>query len=100
MLATGLAVTGYRSMRFTDGEKWWLYQGPTSALGTSLCYRRDWWQANPFDTIRVGEDGNFVNRALSAKQLSTAAAGDLMFATNHAGNTSPRQIQGNCWKVL
>lgn len=98
---SGWAVTGYRSMRFTDGAQWWLYSGSSSyALGTSLFYRRDWWQRHRFPSIDVAEDGAFVDVAAAAKQLITADAGDLMYATNHKGNTSPRQMQGKNWTKL
>lgn len=88
---SGLAVTGYHSMRFTTGEQWSRYQGVSNyALGTSLCYRRSWWQLHPFPACDVGEDNDFVHLAAARHQLVSADAGDLMFATTHQGNTSPR----------
>jgi glycosyltransferase involved in cell wall biosynthesis len=97
---SGKAVTGYCSMRFTDGPRAWLFSRPDFALGTSLCYRRDWWEQHPFPAVQVGEDGAFVDAAKAAKQLVVADAGDLMHATIHAGNTSPRQLSGSNWKEL
>lgn len=98
--ASRKAVTGYHSMRFTDGEKWWQYLGtPDYALGTSLCYRRAWWEAHPFPHLQTGEDNRFVKEASDHRQLSTADAGALMLATIHAGNSSPR-ILGSNWKLL
>ncbi|HEX4278316.1 MAG TPA: glycosyltransferase family 2 protein [Bryobacteraceae bacterium] len=94
------AVTGYHSMRFTDGANWWKYEGTRNySLGTSLCYRRDWWATNRFPSLQIGEDNQFVATAWSAGQLATADAGDLMHATIHSGNTSPRNITDN-WKAL
>lgn len=99
--SSGLPVTGYRSMRFTDGANWWRYQGtPLYALGTSLCYRRDWWQAHPFPAKQIGEDSDFVGAANAVRQLATADADDLMHATIHADNTSPRQMSGANWIQL
>ncbi len=98
---SGKAVTGYYSMRFTDGRSWWQYRGASCyALGTSLCYRRDWWVAHPFEPVHVGEDNGFVYAAQRAGQLVSAEAGDLMWATNHAGNTSPRETQSDGWRLL
>jgi hypothetical protein len=37
--------------------------------------------------------------AHAAGELITADAGDLMYATNHAGNTSPRKL-GDNWKPI
>jgi len=94
------AVTGFHSMRFTDGVRWWKYEGTHNyALGTSLCYRRAWWNANRFPVVQVGEDNQFVATAHSAGELVTADAGDLMYATNHSGNTSPRKL-GDNWKPI
>ena len=97
MLAeSGKAVAGFRSMRFTDGESWWKYEGPRDyALGTSLCYRREWQQAHPFPPVHVGEDNEFTTAAWNAGQLVSEDAGELMYATIHPGNTSPRSIGSN-----
>lgn len=93
LVASGKAVTGYRSMRFTDGREWWLYKGDVEyALGTSLCYLRSWWQANPFPELQVGEDNGMVSRARAQGQMISADAGQLMWATVHPGNTSPRNM--------
>ena len=55
LLGSCNAFTGFHSMRFTDGVRWWKYEGNRSyALGTSLCYRRDWWNAHRFPAIHVG----------------------------------------------
>jgi glycosyltransferase involved in cell wall biosynthesis len=93
---SGKAVTGYSAMRFTDGLQWWQYRGEHNyALGTSLCYRRDWWANHRFLSLQRGEDDAFTRAAWNAGQLSTADAGQLMFATNHPGNTSPRSMGSN-----
>jgi hypothetical protein len=93
-------VTGYHSMRFTDGVSWWKYNGtPSYALGTSLLYRRDWWRLHPFQSKNIGEDNHFVNEAAAAKVLRSVDAGVFMYATIHAGNTSPRMI-GQNWTLL
>lgn len=99
--ASGNAVTGYRSMRFTDGVESWRYQGTSLfAVGTSLCYRREWWREHPFPSRQIGEDNEFVSDAVRAGQLATAEAGDLMHASIHPGNTSPRQLSGASWIKL
>jgi glycosyltransferase involved in cell wall biosynthesis len=101
LIETGLAVTGYRTMRFTDGSRSWLYTGsPLFALGTSLCYLREWWRAHPFPQIQIGEDNVFVDAANQAWQLATVDAGELMYATVHATNTSPRSCSGSSWEEI
>jgi hypothetical protein len=103
LLDTGLQVAGFHTMKFTDGVKWWKYNGNKAfALGTSLCYRRSWWEKHPFPAKNVGEDNEFVSVAAAAKQLHSVDAGDLMHATIHPGNTSPRLIHpgSTSWKAL
>jgi glycosyltransferase involved in cell wall biosynthesis len=97
---SGKAVTGYHSMKFTDGEQWWKYAGtPLYALGTSLCYRREWWKRNHFHAVQVGEDNQFVAVAAAAGELATVDAGEMMYATVHQGNTSRRNF-GSAWTKL
>jgi len=88
-------------MRFTNGTDWWQYTGGhLYALGTSLMYRRDWWMRHPFVEINVGEDNQFVGKARAQNQLVVADSGDLMIASNHSGNTSPRNIAGKSWRAI
>lgn len=86
-------------MRFTDGISSWLYEGASCyAVGTSLCYRRDWWERHRFPEVNVGEDNTFVGAAARERQLDSIDAGELMWATVHPGNTSPRATQA--WRKL
>lgn len=101
LTASGKAVTGYRAMKFTDGARWWLYNGSADyALGTSLVYRRDFWQRHRFPDLLVGEDNQFVSRARACGAIVTADAGEMMWASIHQGNTSPRGIRGKQWVEL
>lgn len=91
---SGKAVTGYHSMKFTDGVSWWQYRGGHgSALGTSLCYRRDWWERHRFASMQTAEDNVFVTMALRERQLVVEPDIDLMYATIHPGNTCKRVIR-------
>jgi len=96
--ASGCAVVGYHSMRFTDGVAWWQYRG--TPLGTSLMYRKSWWLEHPFQSVQVNEDGKFCDEARGADALATEDAGNLMWATIHPSNTSPRQLEGSAWSRL
>ncbi len=98
---SGKAVTGYRSMRFTNGREWWLYTGtPDYALGTSLCFRRDWWQSHRFTDKQVGEDYDFVVAARREGQIISVDAGEMMWASIHTSNTSPRQLNTKQWSKI
>ena len=86
-------ATGYHSMIFMDQEHRlaWKYHGAmNTALGSSLCYLKTFWQKHPFPPERItGEDSWFVRQ--TGGKIVTVDAGSLMFARNHCGNTSPRK---------
>lgn len=91
-------ITGYHSMRFTDGVKWWQFSGSSEdyALGTSLLYRREYWEANPFQSERsCGEDMHFIHPARCSGRIICADAGDMMHARNHSQNTDERKDLNN-----
>ena len=96
LMSSGRAITGYHSMLFYDettGAAYKFHATPGRyALGTSLCYRKDWWKANTFPEKAVGEDNAFIQPALRGihKQLITTGAEQLMVARIHRGNTSPK----------
>jgi len=99
LVESGKPITGYRTMRFTDGKDWWLHNNGLSyyAFGTSLCYRKDWWRTHPFKSVQEGEDTRFVME--HPKEIAAVEAGDLMIATIHPDNTSPRKLIGSSsWK--
>lgn len=100
LIETNSQITGFHSMMFVDASgRWWKYLGfPNYALGTSLCYTREFWRANPFIDKQVGEDNAMVSRA---GNIASVDAGNVMYATMHAGNTSPREGVGSldCWQL-
>ncbi len=106
MLATGATVTGYNAMRFREGEDWWHYQGSEKyALGTSLCYRKWFWERTKFNELGTLPDGtlipdelSFIARAVPC--LKSVDAGDMMWASIHPGNSSPRLTSGAQWRKL
>jgi len=121
LLSTGKAVTGYTGLKFTDGKEWWRFKyfpvdsrykgGDWDSTkfeyvhATSLCFRRDWWQTHPFEELQVGQDERFALAASSADQLAPCPDLDLMYATIHPGNTSPRvrvngALVGSNWEPL
>lgn len=92
--ASRKSVTGYRAMKFTDGKSWWQYRGwPGFAMATSLFFRKDWWVTHPFPMMQCGQDELFGTAALLGCQMAECDDLDLMYATIHPGNTSPRQLK-------
>ena len=105
LLESGKAVTGYHSLLFTNGSSWWRYDGQVfsgivgnvrGVFGTSLLYRKDWWQKHPFvagpKDFRDYEDRAFVLAAVRDGQLIEAPAADMMYARVHPDNSSPKGI--------
>lgn len=95
---TGKSVVAYHSMLFRGNGETWLYTG--QPVGTSLCYRRDWWLGHKFAPVMVGEDNSFVAEARVRGVIDSVDAGDLMIASIHDGNTSPRQLSGSNWRKV
>ncbi|HXI42055.1 MAG TPA: glycosyltransferase family A protein [Bryobacteraceae bacterium] len=102
LLETGKSVTGYHAMRYTDGSNWWEYRNASIAyaVGLSLCYRRTFWERHQFREIQLGEDNIFVAEAAAAGELATADAGELMYGTIHAGNTSHRNTNSHVFRKI
>ena len=93
-------VTGFRQMLFWHEPTGTgsLYSGSRNyVIGTSLLYRRDWWQAHKFPHRDLGEDNAFVRTAHTAGALRVEEGYGLMVATTHKNGTSPR---GHCEKYL
>ena len=97
LLSSGLDLTGYSEMLFTDGAKWRLYSSRKDyILGTSLCYRKSLWERRPFTDAQMGEDLSFQRGV----PHTAVPAGEMMWARTHAGNTSPRTYQGPTWREV
>jgi glycosyltransferase involved in cell wall biosynthesis len=93
-------VTGYHSMLFYDirDGKTYHWQMPHSpvryVLGTSLCYRREWWRHHQFNHVQVGEDIRFFMDAcrLARRLVTSAPAEKLMVARVHNHQTSHKSL--------
>jgi O-antigen biosynthesis protein len=101
-----MQVTGYHSMMFEGGGKRWRYTSPWDnpdkeyALGTSLCYRKEFWRRHPFKDVNVAEDDAFVAAARRERALVSVDAGNMMVATIHEGNTSVRDLSKRVYEEV
>lgn len=109
--ATPAAVIGYHRVLFSDGRQTWVYHCPKSrqdgnelnrwVIGASLMYYREFWRAHPFRTeCRCGEDGDFMSVARDLGALISADGMDMLTASIHPGNTSPRNLSGTYMTLL
>lgn len=101
-------VTGYHSMLFYDERDgkcyhWQIPQHPIRfALGTSLCYRREWWRHHPFQKLRIGEDVMFWRKAMHEAQrlVPTADAQRMMVARVHGDQTCRKSLKPNSYRPV
>lgn len=75
-------------MLFVDeAGGWWLYTGaPGFALGTSLCYTREFWRLHPFPNQMIAED--YAHVVAAQGRIAVVEGGLMMVARIHRGNTS------------
>lgn len=91
--ASGLQVVGYRQLFFwdEDSRRAFRYISPRSdrVAGTSLMYRKAWWQLYAFNASRhVNSDGEFQMWPRMKKQLAVADGLGQIVARVHATNFS------------
>lgn len=102
--ASGKAVVGYHKLLFHESSTGLVfeYHARTNyALGTSLCYRKWWWELNKFpDNVPVGSDNRFVFTADRAKQLECVEGGSMIVARIHADNTSKKHNRGTQYRPV
>jgi glycosyltransferase involved in cell wall biosynthesis len=78
----------------------WLYHYPHSIrrwlAGGTLCYRKAFWEKNPFPHISRGEDTHFV---WSPRATNAAVVPDFTFYIGivHAANTTRKAVTGAYW---
>lgn len=65
--------------------------------GSTLCYRRDYWRANPFADLTIGEDNAFVWSDRAQRVVLNMHA-DQFVATIHGANTSRKDHAGHRWQ--
>lgn len=102
LVESGKSVTGYSTVIFAGDNGRWKYIGVPNctAVGTSLCYLKSWWSEHPFPDKHVSEDNDFAMTAAQNKQLISCDAGEMVIASIHPGNTSPRHVEGQQWRKL
>lgn len=102
LLREGADVCGIDELLFYDVRdgRAWRYAYPASQKqwlsGSSLCYRRAFWERNRFREINVGEDARFVWESRGARLV---ALDDSTFHVGviHDRNVSPKRTGGSYW---
>jgi glycosyltransferase involved in cell wall biosynthesis/predicted O-methyltransferase YrrM len=101
--AAGADVCGVSSLLFYDPrtEAAWRYRYPDRSgrpwvAGSSMCYRRGFWERYPFQPVATGEDTRFLWRNRSAKILALRDE-QLLVALVHGANTCTVRTNGSRW---
>lgn len=89
---SGKAVTGYNTLLYWDMRtaKAYRFQADRRdfTAGTSLCFRRTWWEKYQFMNVRIGEDNRFAGVARAARQIVAVDGGQMIVARQHHKSTS------------
>jgi glycosyltransferase involved in cell wall biosynthesis len=83
LMGSDAAVCGTSRLYFFDALGRWL-------AGTSLVYRRSYWQNHRFRPVQVGEDWYFVRATRDPGTLIDLCDPELSLASIHRANTSPK----------
>jgi glycosyltransferase involved in cell wall biosynthesis len=88
-------IAGYNSIYFysQSPDRWWWYESrrPDYAVGTSLIYSRDYWEAHPFRNQKRKSDTAFV---MDHGPRVIGVAGDKrIIATIHGENLNDRPLE-------
>lgn len=102
LLSNNADVCGFSPTLFYDtrtGEGW-LFRYPANQRfwvhGSSMCYRRSFWETNRFEDIDVGEDVRFLWNSAGGRMMQLD---DFTHHINmiHDHNISPKNTGGEYW---
>src|SRR5208283_2240103 len=71
--------------------------GPAWVCGATLCFQLDYWRANPFTCLNIGEDTIFA-AAVDRARLHVLPDKDIFVGLVHPANTCPRPTQAPLWR--
>lgn len=101
LLAKDADICGSSQIYFLDsteqrGFRYAYSNQPVWVVGSTLLYRKRFWQRNRFQDLQVGEDSRLLMTARQDKILDLNEA-RLCVASMHARNTSPKNPSGPWW---
>jgi hypothetical protein len=78
---------------YAGGGRPWL-------LGATLCYRKSFWEKNPFRNVDVGEDALFLWGARPKPRIAPIHDPTFFVGIVHPDNVSPKQVGRPPWLPL
>lgn len=104
MAKRGAVIGGTSRLYFFDarGGRAWLYSRPGArwVAGSTLIYRRSFWEAHPFAPVSIGEDSRFLAGVTAADALVDLREPGLCVAMLHKSNTSPKRLTAPLWRAV
>lgn len=80
----------------------WKYIFPPKLIdwvaGNTLCYKKSYWQSNPFPEVNIGEDTRFLS-GNGKKKLISLSNPKFLVGMIHRDNVSPK-LRGSGWHSL
>jgi hypothetical protein len=100
LIETGKCLTTFYALKFWDVRNSVGYDIPIQpgggkilGYGTSMCYRREWWEAHPFVNTSRGEDNESILAARSRGQLVTTDGSTQIVVLIHNRNTTQYPLE-------
>jgi glycosyltransferase involved in cell wall biosynthesis len=94
-------VNVFIQTHFLYSGEWWMSPWNNKhGIGSSLFFARSYWESHPFEDISLGEDSQFTKQALADKTLCYTPECEMMYCTNHAGNTCQRSLPFPGWAKI
>ena len=93
-------MTGYHSITYWNGTKAYRYVSPVPqyVVGTTMCYRKSFWDRHRFPDKNYAEDNALIYKARDEKQLIAVDARQMMVVRSHASCTStPEILRQDTW---
>jgi glycosyltransferase involved in cell wall biosynthesis len=100
LLESSKQMTGYHSITYWNGTEACRYASPVPqyAVGTTMCYRKRFWETHRFLAKSYAEDNALVYTACDENQLIAVDAGQMMIVRSHTFCTSsPESLRQNTW---
>ena len=100
LIESGKQMTGYHSITYWNGIRACRYESavPQYAVGTTMCYRKRFWQIHCFPAKSYAEDNALVYTARNENQLIAVDGRQMMIVRSHASCTSsPQSLRQNTW---
>lgn len=99
LLSSGADVVGLGCAYFycKDNGKTYKYSGDDNyVMGATMCYRKSFWERNPFKDMQVGEDNKFI---MGCKVYDHGYI-DGFLSILHNSNTSAKNLRDRRWSEV